>query len=91
MPQSKWDRKLSFPFLAWKSQDVREPSFGHCLYLLTAELFVYIDFPNFSFFFFLAEKGYKGSIWVVYWRKLKVLHNPGSINWGFQMFIYNQL
>lgn len=67
-------------------------SFGHCFYLLMAELFAYIEFPNSLFFFSsLAEKGYKGSIWAVHWRKLKVLHNPGFIKWGFQMFIYNQL
>lgn len=63
-------------------------SFGHCLYLLIAELFAYIEFPNYFFFSSLAEKG---SIWAVHWRKLKVLHNPGFIKWGFQMFIYNQL
>lgn len=30
-------------------------SFGHCLYLLIAELFAYIEFPN-SLFFFLPSQ-----------------------------------
>lgn len=30
-------------------------SFGHCLYLLIAELFAYIEFPN-SFFFLPSQR-----------------------------------